>query len=102
MLPPCHSIAATANGEPATASAVIKETSPRLSDVEHSVFAIGSALTYLLLFWECATPPHIHAHYCTWLSFTMPSTTLVLQTTSAGVRRPGYEASSDIVVMPYS
>jgi len=63
MLPPCHSIAATANSEPTTASVVITETSPRLSDVEHSVFAIGSALTYLLLFWECATP-HIHARHC--------------------------------------
>jgi len=45
MLPPCHSIAATANGEPATASAVITETSSKLSDVKHSVFAIGGALT---------------------------------------------------------
>ena len=65
MLLPCHSIAATVNGEPATASAVIKETSPRLSDVKRSVFAIGSAVTYLLLYWECATPPHIHVRHCT-------------------------------------
>jgi len=65
MLPPCHSIAATMNGEPATASAVIKETSPRLSDVERSEFAIRSEVTYLLLSWECATPPHIHVRHCT-------------------------------------
>jgi len=37
--------------------------SPRLSDVERSVvlwsvFAIGSALAYLMFFQECATPPH--------------------------------------------
>jgi len=24
------------------------------------VFAIGSTLTYLRFFWECATPPHVH------------------------------------------
>jgi len=30
----------------------------------------------------------------TWLSFTRPSPTLVLQATNAGVRRPGYEAST--------
>ena len=65
MLPPRHSIAPTANSEPITASAVIAETSPRLSDVERSVFAIGSALTYLLLFWEYATPPPIHVRHCT-------------------------------------
>ena len=38
---------------------------PRLPDVEclvvpWSVFAIGSALTHLQFFWECATPPHVH------------------------------------------
>ena len=38
--------------------------SPRLSDVElsvvlTSVFAIGSALAYLLFFQECSTPPHV-------------------------------------------
>jgi len=30
-------------------------------------------------------------------TFTTPSTTLVLQATNAGVRRPGYEASSNII-----
>ena len=39
-----------------------------LSDVERSVvlrlvFAIGSALAYLLFFWECATPPHIQVRH---------------------------------------
>jgi len=24
------------------------------------VFAIGSTLTYLQFYWECATPPHVH------------------------------------------
>jgi len=61
-----------------------QETSPRLSDVEHSVvlwsvFAIGSALAYLLLFQECATPPHVQVRHATWLSFTRPSPALVLQ-----------------------
>ena len=42
-----------------------QETLPRLSDVKHSlvlwsVFGVGSALTYLRLLWECATPPHVH------------------------------------------
>ena len=46
-----------------------KKMSPRLSDVEcsvvlRSVFAIGSALTYLLFFQECATPPHVQVHHC--------------------------------------
>ena len=40
---------------------------------------------------ECATPPHIQVHHCTWLSFTRPSPVLVLQATTTGVRRPGYE-----------
>jgi len=72
---------------------------PRLSDVKcsivlQSMFAIGRALTYLLFFWECATPPHVQVHHTTWLSFTRPSPALVLQATNAGVRRPGYEATS--------
>ena len=75
----------------------IQETSSSLSDVEHSVvlrsvFVIGNTLAYLLFFQECATPPHVQAHHTTWLSFTRPSPTLVLQATNAGVRRPGYEA----------
>ena len=52
----------------------------------------GSTLTYLLFFRECATPPHIQVRHCTWLSFTRPSPTLVLQATNSGVRRPGYKA----------
>jgi len=44
---------------------------------------------------ECATPPHIQAHHCTWLSFTRPSPALVLQATNAEVRRHGYEAIWD-------
>jgi len=75
----------------------IQETLPRLSDVERSVvlrsvFAIGSALAYLLFLWECATPPHVQIRHTMWLSFTVPSPALVLQATNAGVRRPGYEA----------
>ena len=74
-----------------------QEISSRLSDVKcsvvlRSVFAINSALTYLQVFRECATPPHIQVRHCTWLSFTRPSPGLVLQATNAGVRRPGYEA----------
>ena len=77
----------------------IQEVSPRLSDVERlvvlwSMFAIGSALAYLLFFPECATPPHIQVRHTTWLSFTRPSPALVLQVTNAGARRPGYEAKS--------
>jgi len=76
----------------------IQEMSPRLSDVKRSVllrsvFAIGSALAYLLFFRECATPPHVQVRYTTWLSFTRPSPALVLQATNAGARRPGYEAT---------
>ena len=76
----------------------IQETSLRLSDVERSVvlrsvFAIGSALAYLLFFRECATPPHVHVRHTTWLSFTRPSPALVLaNATNTGARRPGYEA----------
>ena len=72
---------------------------PWLSDVEHSIFlrfvlGIGSVLTYLLFFQECATPPHVQVHHTTWLTFTRPSPpVLVLQVTNAGVRRPGYEAT---------
>jgi len=76
----------------------IQEMSPRMCDVERSVvlrcvFAISSALAYLLFFRECATPPHIQVRHTTWLSFTRPSPVLVLQATNAGARRPGYEAS---------
>ena len=76
-----------------------QETSPRLSDVKRSVvlwsvFVIGSTLTYLGLFQECATPPHIQVRHCTWLSFTRPSPALVLQATNAGVRSPGVTAIS--------
>ena len=72
--------------------------SSRLSDVERSVilqslFAISSALAYLQVFRECATPPHVQVCHCMWLSFTRPSPALVLQATNAGVRRPGYEAT---------
>ena len=75
----------------------IQGTLLRLSDVERSVvlrsvFAIGSALAYLLFFRECATPPHVQVCHTTWLSFTRPSPILVLQVTNAGVRRPGYKA----------
>ena len=75
----------------------IQETSPRLSDVERSViiwsvFAIGSALAYLLFFREYATPPYVQVYHTTWLSFARPSPALVLQATNAGARRPGYQA----------
>jgi len=74
-----------------------QETIPRLSDVELSVilwsmFVIGSALTYSQFFQECATPPHVQACHCTWLSFTRTSPMLVLQARNAGARRPGYQA----------
>ena len=76
----------------------IQETSPRLSDVEcsvvlRSVFAIGSALAYLLFFQECSTPPHVQVHHTTWFNSTRPSPTLVLEATNARVRRPGYNAN---------
>jgi len=60
-----------------------------------SVFVIGSALTYLLFFQECTTPPHVQVRHTTSLSFTRPSPALVLQATefNTGARRPGYEAS---------
>ena len=50
----------------------IQETSPRLSDVKCSVilqslFAIGSALTCLLFFRECATLPQVKVHFM-WLT----------------------------------
>ena len=72
----------------------IRETSPGLSDVERSVvlrsvFAIGSALTYLLFFREFATPPYVQVRHTTWLSFTRPSPALVLQATNAGAPREG-------------
>jgi len=34
---------------------------------------------------ECTTPPHVQVCQCTWLSFSRPSPTLVLQATNAGV-----------------
>ena len=82
----------------------IQEASPRLSDVEHSVilrsvFAIGSALAYLLFLRECGTPPHVQVRHTMWLSFTRPSPALVLQATNAGARRPGYEANTKLVAM---
>ena len=48
----------------------IQQMLPRLSNVKRSVvlqsvFAIGSALNYLLFFWECATPPHVQVRHCT-------------------------------------
>ena len=71
---------------------------PRLSDVERSVvlrsmFAIGSALTYLWVFRECATPPHVQVRHTTWLSFTRRSP--ALQAKNTGARRPGYEAKGN-------
>jgi len=81
-----------------------QEMSPRVPNVRcsvapWSVFAIGSALTYLQLFWKCATPLHIHPMFGTSLhviSFTRPSPVLVLQVTNARVRRPGYEATKQL------
>ena len=58
------------------------------------MFAIGSKLTYLCVFWECATPPHIHPggslHV---ISFTRHSPTSVMQVTNTAVKRTGYEAN---------
>ena len=78
-----------------------QETSPGLSDVEHSVilrsvFAISSTFTSLRFFRECATPPHVQVRHCMWLSFTRPSPALVLQAANTGVRRPWYQATSDV------
>jgi len=75
----------------------IQETSPRLSDVEHSVvlpsvFAIGSALTYLLF---SGNVPLLHtSRYVIPRDSVLPGPALVLQATNAGARsrRPGYEA----------
>ena len=54
------------------------------------MFAIGSALAYLLFFRECATPPHVQVHDLV-LPGLLPA--LVLQATNAGMRRPVYEAT---------
>ena len=58
------------------------------------MFAIGSKLTYLCVFWDCATPPHIHPggslHV---ISFTRHSPTSVMQVTNTAVKRTGYEAN---------
>jgi len=81
----------------------IQEMSPRLSDVEcsvvlQSVFAISNTLAYLLFFWECATPPHVQVRHTTW-QFYQAFPALVLQVKNAGVRRPGYEATMNVLRM---
>jgi len=60
------------------------------------MFAIDSALAYLLFFWECTTSPYVQVRHITWLSLTRPSPALVLQATKNGARRPGYEASTHV------
>jgi len=70
----------------------------RLSDVERSVilrsvFAIGSALAYLLF---SRNVPLLHmSRYVIQRDSVLPGLypALVLQATNAGARRPGYEAS---------
>jgi len=47
------------------------------------------------VFWECATPPHIHPtsrYVIACDQFYQAFPTLVLQATNVGVGRPGYEA----------
>jgi len=73
----------------------------RLLDVKHSVapwsvFVIGNALTCSLskdvpLLNMSTQRPGTSLHM---ISFARPSPVLVLQVTNAGVRRPGYEAST--------
>ena len=88
----------------------IQETSPRLSDVKCSVilqslFAIGSALTCLLFFRECATLPQVKVHFM-WLtdndSYTRPSHTLVLQAKNARMRRLGYDGTKTFLLVAES
>jgi len=79
-----------------------QEMSPRLPDVNPlvtalSVVAIGNALTCgfsgnvpLLHMSTQRLAMSLHV-----ISFTRPSPTLVLQAANAGVRRPGYEASTE-------
>ena len=81
----------------------IQETSLRLSDVEHSdilpsVFAISSALAYLLFFQECATPLYIQVRHTTWLSFTGPSPRISTASDKRWGERPGYEARLALLV----
>ena len=84
----------------------IQETSPTLSDVKCSVipqslFVISSALTCLLFFWECATPPQVKVHFMCLTdndSYTRPSHTLVLQVKNARIRRLGYQDRSCLLV----
>ena len=69
-----------------------QEMLPRVPNVDRlvilwSMFAIGSALTYLWLFWECATPPQSTQHPGTSLhviSSSRPSPVLVLQAKTLG------------------
>jgi len=64
---------------------------PRIvADVECSVVVQS---VFARFFWECATPPHLQVCHCMRLSFTRPSSALVLQVTNTGVWRPGYETS---------
>jgi len=55
--------------------------------VLQSVFPTSSELTYSGF--SYATPPHVQVHHCMWLSFIMPSTTLIQQVSNTGVRSPG-------------
>ena len=69
----------------------IQETSPRLSDVERSVvlqsvFVIGSILACCF---SRNVPLTLHV-----TQFYQAFPALVLQATNAGVRRPGYEATT--------
>jgi len=52
------------------AASELKKSRQDWSDVERSVVSqfmleIGSTLTYLRAFQECATPPHAQVHHCT-------------------------------------
>jgi len=65
----------------------------RLADAAwlHS-FRVWTSHCIILCLYLDHAPPHVQVCYTTWLSFTRPSPTLVLQATNAGARRPGYKA----------
>ena len=66
----------------------------------HQALFMGSESHFTAVQKECATPPHVHpTSRCMSLhviSFTMPSSALVLQAANAGARRPGYQARSNV------
>ena len=88
-----------------------QETSPRLPDVDRSVTQwcrLQSVEQSLVVFQECATPPHIHptSMYVTAVTalgefYQAFPHALVLQPTNAGVRRPGYKSTCAHYIITY-